>query len=391
VKFKEQVTNQQVPNQLGKYNKAILQMLTGATFILSQSHVNAAELTTKLRLSAGAEYDSNPALTANKEPVWIYSLTPQLQSNIKDEVNHWYLDAALAVQRHSNERSLVNREDPSITVGWDRTYVYGLYGIKADYRESSSRIDELTSTGVFANAANTEKAKGLSAKWQLAISPRLSILTDAAYRDISYSVASKLADYSLGDIRSKLTYATNETLDTFVQIGYAQLRPDNTFDKTDITRLMVGADSKLNENFNLGVRAGVYNLSGRQSETDWEAGVDASYNTEKTNYSLGLYREITATGFGGFQKANLLKLGLQHSSSEHDRFGVDYSFSQYKADVRVGLNDIDYQQISAFYERDIGSHWQARVSGAHKELDSLGVNNKGNIVGVVLVYDSLVF
>jgi hypothetical protein len=217
------------------------------------------------------------------------------------------------------------------------------------------------------------------------------VLTEGAYSDVTFSNPVSLGDYTLGEIQSKLTYANSEKLNTHVLLGYAQLSPDKTFNDTDLARLAVGADYQVSEALTLSSRAGIYNLSGRQSDTDWEAGIKAGYNIERMSYVAELNRELGATGRGGFQKVDSLKLGWLFDITEIDRLGADYTLYKSKEDKEVDLDKLDYRQINAFYERNLSSHWLGRVTAAFKELDSSGSYRNGNVIGVSLTYDTLSF
>ncbi len=382
----------QLPSWRRKYTKSVLQLVGGGALALLLPQVNAAEITKDIIINAGVVRDSNPDMAERaKKPVWIYSIVPQFQLGIADEANRWYLDAALLVQRHSNEKVLVDREDPRLTIGWDRTYESGAYGVKADYVESSAREDELKSTGVFTRTDNTEKLKMLSAKWLHTISPRWSVLTNGAYSDVTFSLPGSLQGYNLGDIRSKLTYAYTEKLDTSVELGYSQLRPEKVFDDTEMVRLLMGADYQVNERFKLGAFAGVHDLSGRQSDTDWQAGIKAAYLLDRTSYVAELNRELAASGVGGFRKVDSFKVGWGYKVSEVDQLGADYSLYKTKKDREVNLNRIDYGQLNAFYERRLSRDWKTRLSAAFKEQDIPGARSHGNMIGVSLTYDTLSF
>jgi hypothetical protein len=384
--------NSHLPIQNRKYDKAALQLLVGITSILLLPQANAAEVTKDIIVGAGMQYDSNPALrSTQKDPVWIYSITPEFLLNVNDEVNHGYLDAAVLVERHSNEKVLVDDEYPRLTVGWDRTYESGMYGINADYIESSARAAELTSTGVFNAIGSVEKTKQVAAHWQHAINSRWSVLTEAAYHDISFTQSASTQDYTLGEIGSKLAYANTEKLDTYVRLAYSHFRTDNIFDDTDLVRLAAGANYKINESLNVGGRIGAVNLSGGQSGTDWEGGVKAEYVAERSNYSASLDREFKPSVSGGFQVANVLSLGWLFNATEKDQFGANYSYFIYNADKDINLTTLHYQEAGVFYDRKLTSHWKSVVSATRKELLSSGVSNRGNLVGVTLVFDTLNF
>lgn len=381
-----------LPTRHRKYNMPVLQLLGSVTLALFLPQVNAVEVTKDIIINAGVVHESNPDLVkSNKEPVWIYSIVPQFQLGITSEANRWYLDAALLVQRHSNERVLVDREDPKLAIGWDRTYESGMFGIRADYLESSAREEELKRTGEFTRTDNTEKIKKLSAKWLHIIDPRWSVLTDGAYSDVAFSLPGSLQGYNLGDIRSKLTYAYTEKLDTSVELGYAQLRPEKVFDDTEMVRLLLDAVYQVNERFKCGARGGVYNLTGRQSDTDWQAGIKAEYTLDRTGYVAELNRELVASGVGGFQKVDSLKVGWAYKMSDFDQLGAEYSLYKTKKDREVGLDRLDYQQLGAFYERQLSSSWKTRLSAAYKEQDVPDARSHGNVIGVSLTYDTLSF
>ncbi|MGB7816909.1 MAG: hypothetical protein WBL28_11235 [Methylotenera sp.] len=403
-------TNQHFSTQHRKFKKTALRLMAGVTFVLLLPQVNAAEIakeaevakettsakeaafTKEITVAAGVEHDSNPNMVKrNQEPVWIYTIAPQLHLGASNEANLWYLDAGLLVQRPSNEKVLTNREDPRLAVGWDRTYESGLFGIKADYLETSSRAAELKSTGVFSKADNTERIRILSARWLHAIDPRWSVLTEGAYNNITFSLPGSFQNYKLEDIRSKLSYANSEKLNTNIQLSYSHLRPDSNLDNTSLVRLVMGADYQVNEGFKIAPRAGIYNLSGRQSDTDWEAGIKAEYTAERMNYRAEVSRDLTVSGVGGFQKSDSFILGWLFNINERDRLGAEYGLNKSKKDREVNLNSLDYQQVSAFYERNLSNYWKTRFSAAYKEQDVSGTRSQGNVIGVSLTYDTLSF
>jgi hypothetical protein len=374
------------------FNRLALQIVVGLTLPLLIQNVNAVEISKRASVATGVEYDSNPSMAEkDNQPVWTYTLAPQILVDANSEFNRWFLDAKLLVQRYSNEKILVDREDPKLTLGWDRTYESGVFGIKADYEESTSRTAELTSTGVFNNRDGTQKTKSLAAKWQHEISSRWSLLTESAYRDVVFNNSGTLGGYNLSDIASKLNYANTDKLNTNVQLGYALYRPDQVFDNTNLSHVLIGADYQINEGLNVAGHTGFYNLSGGQSGTGLESGTKVIYTTERMFYTAELKRELVASGVGGFQKTDALKLGLLFNMSEQDRVGVDYGLSKSKKDSDINVDYLNYQQLGAFYERNLTNKWQTRFSAAHKELGLPGVRSRGDVIGVTLVYDTLSF
>lgn len=385
-----------LPIQYQNYNQGVLQLLVGVTFVFLSSHLYAAEVIREIIIGTAVDYDSNPDMVKrNQDPVLIYSFVPQFKLSVANESNLWYLDAALLVQRHNNEEVLVNREDPKLSIGWDRTYGSGSYGVKLQYAEASARVAELKSTGVFVtgggNKDATEKSKILSAKWLHAINPRWSLLTEGGYSDFFYTLPGSLQGYNIADINSKLSYANTEKLTTSVQLGYQQLLPDKVLDNTSIARIIAGVEYEVTDGFKLLSRAGIYNLTGRQSDTDWEAGIKAEYNKERMNYVAEINRELSPSGVGGFQKIDSLRLGWIFFMTDHDRVGADFSLYKAKADDQVGFDKLDNKLIGGFYERNLSAHWKTRVSAGHKQQKIPGAESQGNLIGISLIYDTLSF
>lgn len=368
-----------------------LQILLASALTLITSTVYAVEIEKRIILTGEILHDSNPAMVEDsKDPTWIYSLTPQFQLDAKDEVNRWYLDALLLVQRHSNEKVLIDREDPRVTVGWDRAYQSGMFGMKAGYAESSARIIELNNSGAFTNTDNTEKNKSLSGKWQYDFAPQWSILTEAGYNDVTYTATGLLDDYKLSEIKSKLTYEYTEKLNTYVAVGYTHFNPDNNLENTDLSRLAVGADYQINEALTVYSRLGVHDLSGHQSKSGWDAALKADYVADKLLYTVLLSRDFNAYGVG-FRKIDSAKLTAQYKFTDNDSVGGDYSFDQYKKDNNINVGKLNAQTLGAFYERRINDHWRARLSGSHRKLDFVGSHPTSNLFGVSVVYDTLSF
>jgi hypothetical protein len=361
-------------------------------FSKQSSAAKPAGLSNGIDITAGVAHDSNPgSVAAGKNPVWIYSLAPRILLDYSSEVNRLYLNAELLVQRHSNEKVLVDREDPRLMVGWDRTYESGTFGINANYSESSSRGEELRTTGVFGTTDNTARTKALGAMWNHNVAPRWTVLTEGDYSSYTFSEIGSLSDYKIASLRSKLIYANSERLNTHVQLGYAQLSPDKTFRDTNLARLALGADYEFSEELTVSSRAAIYNLSGRQSDTDLEAGVKLEYNVGRMAYRAELNRELSESGAGGFQKTDIFGLGWLFNISEADKLGASYIFAKSKKDSQVDIVDSDVREIRAFYERILSGNWRGQANVSYRERDSSGTYSNGNVIGVSLTYGTLSF
>ena len=358
--------------------------------------IKPAGFSNKIIFTTSVVHDSSPALDdSRKKSVWIYSFIPRLLLDYTGEVNSYYLDAALLVQRHSNEEILTDREDPRLNIGWNRTYESGLFGLYANYSETSSRGEELRATGVFTgNAANdnTQRVNLYGAKWEHKIAPRWGLITDGEYSKKDFTGGGvDLVDFTSVDVRSKLNYAYTERLDTYLQIGFAQIKPDQTFNDTHLTRLAIGTDYQLSEALKMSSRVGTYRLSGRQSDTDWEAGVQIRYEAGQMGYIAELNRELSDSSIAGFQKSDTFRLGWFYDISELDKLNVSYTLVKYKQDTQINLQKSESQEITAYYDRILRGNWRGQVNLSFREQEIASNRNDGNIVGVSLIYDGLSF
>lgn len=356
--------------------------------------IKPAGFSNNIIFTTSVAHDSNPALDdSRKRSTWIYSFIPRLFLDYTGEVNSFYLNAALLVQRHSNEKILTDREDPTLRLGWNRSYESGMFGLYTNYVESSTRSEELRTAGVFNGNAgndNTQRVRQYGATWEHMIAPRWSLSTNGAYTEEAFSGGVGLVDSSAVDVRSKLNYEYTERLDTYLQLGFAQIRPDQTFNDTDLSRLALGADYQLSEALTVSSRAGTYHLSGRQSDTDWEAGIQVRYQAGQMGYEAELNRELAAASVGGFQKSDTFKLGWFFDISEFDKFNVNYAFVKFKQDAQVGLLKSETQEISAFYDRILRGNWRGQANVTLRE-NKTDIRSDGNIVGVSLIYDGFSF
>jgi len=337
--------------------------------------------------------DSNPSqVSSRKTPVWIYSITPQVLLNYNTELSRLYFNAALDVQRHSNENVLADREDPRLSIGWEQKYDSGNLGLNANFSQTSSRGQELRATGVFQNS-NFVKTKAinksLSGTWEHALAQRWTILTDGLLEKNTFSDVQGLNGTTLVNIRSKLTYANNEKLNTYVQLGYSELRPDAAIEDSRIARLAFGADYQITEAFNVSSRANVYRLSGLQSDTGLEGGIKLEYNLERMNFNAELSHGLADTAVGNFQKTDTLGLGWVFSMSSLDTLGASYVLSRIKGDGVLGK--FEFSETRAFFERVLSGSWRGQASASFREQETQGTYINGNIVGISLTYSGLSF
>lgn len=379
------------------YNELLCYLLISAALVLLlPPSAVAAELAKRFSLTSSVEHDTNPAQAEDdRDPVWLYTLIPQINLGLGDDVNSWYLESALLLQRPSNEAVYFDRQDPRLLLGWDREYQAGSYGVRVGYEQSAGRVLQLQSTGVIANLDSTQRTRYINAKWQHDFSARWTILNQVNYTKTKFdellitSGPDAVLNFDVSEVKSRLGFANTEKLNTYAELGYLQFMPDGFRDDTDLSRLQFGADYLVREGFALGVNAGLYSMRGQQSDSGWEAGVLAKYTLDRMAYSASLSRSLGAGGLLGFQQTDSLQGTWEFNVSELNLVGASFIYSKSKEDNSANLEAIDFKQVNAFYQRILSNHWSARFAASYRTFDVEDLQkSNGSLIGVTLTYDT---
>lgn len=366
-----------------------------AEYLNRDSTEESPGFTNTISITAGLDYDSNPALVeGRKDSVWVHTLAPQASVNYVNEFNRLYLQASLLIQRPSNEKVLTDRNDPSLTIGWDRTYESGDYGISAGFSQVISRGQQIRTTGVFTPSVDDDSAqrtRTIAAKWRHDLTQRWGISTNGAYTKQAFSGGVNLLGSSSFDLSTRLSYENSEKLNTYVQLAYIDLRPQGPETDTDVRRLSVGANYEFTDGLKAAFVATQYRVAGGESDKGWLAGAILTYDTERMGYTAELNRELNvAGGVGGFQKNDTFRLGWAFNLSESDKFITGYSLTK-SLGSPVGFPEQKFQEFNAAYNRRLATNWNARANLTYRELIARDNNPNGFVVGLLLVYGGLSF
>lgn len=382
-----------------KYSELVWQLLISAMLVLPLAPMaSAAEVSNRFIINTSIERNSNPALVESAEtPVWLYTLLPQYNLNVSDGLNVWYLESALLLQKPSNNEVFFDRQDPRLLLGWNRTYQSGTYGLRAGYEQSAGIILQVLSRGAVVNANIKQRTKFIEANWQHDFSARWSLVNQATYNRTKFEglpaaegVGTGFVDFDVSEVKSKLAFANTEKLSTYAELGYLQFMPRAFIDDTDLHRFQLGANYLIKEGLTVGAYGGLYTVSDRQSDSGWEAGIQANYTLERVDYSAKLARTLVP-GIFGFQLTDAFEAAWGYNISERNLVGADYSFSKNEGDDLVGLPAIDNHTLGAYYERRLSNHWKTRFLASYLMIDIDGSERKGNLIGVTLTYDTAGF
>ncbi|MES2503234.1 MAG: hypothetical protein V4545_11555, partial [Pseudomonadota bacterium] len=169
-------------------------------------------------LPINVDYDTNLNLLQQKQGVWRYTTIPKYSVEAVDDKNRWFSNLALTLQRSSNKNLSVDREDPSLNLGWVRELEKGAFSVTAGYDKRSSRFAQFN-TNALLDVDGTSVSKTLAANFTHSLTERLRFSLGANYSKTTYTDSSFVSSTSK-TINSTVSYDLNEKMSPFVQLSF---------------------------------------------------------------------------------------------------------------------------------------------------------------------------
>ena len=359
--------------------KAIKGLFVFSIMVIS-THAEALVVLQQASVPMGVEYDTNPRMSSiEKQSIWRYTATPRYSVATVVDRNRWYSDVSLRLERSSDKKLSVDREDPNVVVGWERDTERDRFSLIGRYNKTSTRITEFDGTGLIVNDASSS-TRSVAANWSRLLTERLNFSLGGQYLKTSYS-GGNFTDYSTKSLNSTLTYDFNERVKPFIQVALTDFNPDGQGRRnTKSQNYLVGAHVDISSKFNVRASAGINHLStagnGRIANT--------SFNYLGERYSLrgSLERSVSASSIGNFQESDRLSLGYNYDLSDRSRLGADFSWRKNNS-----LNDSETKQLSGFYSRDLTEFWQMKLLLQTRNLKSANRSANGNVAGITFTYN----
>lgn len=342
---------------------------------------NALVVLQDASVTLGTDFDTNPIMSEDSQSIWRYTISPRYSISANQDQNRWYSNAAIRFQRSSDKEISVDREDPTINIGWDRDYDRGRFGLIANYNKTSTRITEFDGTGLVVNDGSSTN-RSVGADWQHLLNEKLSLTLGSRLLKTKFSGGSGFTDLSIKSINSSLSYSLTESVSPFVQFGYTEL--DNRASNVDIIKsqnYMLGANFTPSANLNLTAALGITHISDVGNS---EVG-NASFNYlgERYQFRGSAERTVSASSLGVFQESDRYSLGYAYDLSEKSRIGTDFILRKNNT-----VTDIKTRQLSGFYTRELTEYWQMRLFLQLRELDNVTVNAHGETIGFTFTYNT---
>jgi hypothetical protein len=360
-------------------HRAIKRLCVLGIMVIS-SHAQALIVLQQASASLGVEHDTNSSMSStDKQSVWRYAATPRYSIAAVDEKNRWYSDVSLRLERSSDKRLSIDREDPTVVVGWDKEGERDRFSLIGRYVKTSTRFTEFDETGVIVNTGSSI-TRSVAANWSRLLTEKLNFSLGGQYLKTAYS-GGNFTNFATKSLNSTLTYEWNEKVSPFAQISLTEFKPEDSLRQdTKSQNYLAGANVNLSPRFNFNASAGINHLSSAGNGRIANAGFN--YLGEKYTVRGTISRSVSATSVGNFQESDRLSLGYNYELSDRSRLGADFSWRKNNS-----LNDSESKQLSGFYSKDLSEFWQLRLSLQHRNLKSVNRSANGNIAGITLTYN----
>ncbi|MBM3111244.1 hypothetical protein H8F21_03660 [Pseudomonas sp. P66] len=345
--------------------------------------VQAAIWQSSAVLPTTVEYDSNPLLlTSEEKGVTRTYIAPTYSLVGTFDQDQLRMDLGVNVLRSSDTSIVDNREDPNVSLGWQRETERGGYGLVAQYSESSTLSGAVQDTGVV-TTDGTQKLYSLAANWSRAITERNTLSNETRYSNARYDINSLTGYDEIANVVT-WTYAWSERTQLFTDFGARRYEPedDNSAAASNSYTPSVGVKYQLTERLESTVHVGVNKVSGSDGGRRGEGGLLLRYTGERSDASLNAERTTFASAEGGFTEQDSVRGVWSYAVDDLSRVGLDAAWQDSKGQTPNTL-----QTYGAWASRELSPFCDLRLSLMYKERQQDDLPDAtGTIIGLTLTY-----
>ena len=357
-------------------------LVAGCTF--SSAPVLAGEWNQSISLPTTLEYDSNlPLSSTNKQGVSRLIAVPAYSLIGTYGVDELKAGLGLHVERSSDLRVSMNREDPNLLLGWRRLTETGEFSLTTTNDEVSSRAAELQDTGGI-TTDSTRKTASLKGGWRSAVTELSTLTANADYTTVSYDTGTQ-PNYT--NLAADITwgYAWSERMEPFLRFSVSHYDPENTtatVATSDYYTATAGVKVKASEHMEWTVQGGPGKVVARTTDTGWQGSFDMRYLGDRYDAGFNVGRSVAVSGDGGFVATDRVTGAFSYAIGERSRAGFTASWQDTK-----GNSPNTMQQLGAWASHELSPFWHARLYYQHKLRSQNGQPDaSGDVLGATLVY-----
>lgn len=354
-------------------------------FVLGAQAAMASPLQQGISLSTGVEHDSNPSMAAtNARGVTRYKLSPGYEAKWTLDEDEWSATAKVDVERSSDQALSIDRQDPSLGVGWTRENPRGGTSVKATYDRQSTSATETDSAGG-AGSNDTRTRYGVDGEWKHAVTERVEAGVDLSHEDNSYQGAtggaSSFTDYKTTAGMASLEYLLNERNRPYAKVGVSKYSP-STGAASNLYTAVAGIKSELSESLKLDTNLGVAQMDGATDTTGLNGLLSLSHEGERTKSSVSFTRASSASGSGGYTEADEVKASLGYELAPLTEVGADAAWTK-----TYSQSPLTTSSLGLWADRELLEDLSLRLGYEYKEQKTATDRAKGSVWSLSLSYD----
>lgn len=351
--------------------------------------VQAGDWQQSVSLPATLERNSNLPLSATKrQGVSRLIIMPAYSLAGDYGIDQLKAGLGLSVERSSDQSVSMNREDPSLQLGWRHLTETGDFSLTTKYDQVSSRLTELQETGL-ATADSSRKTWFLGGNWRSAVTELSTLTTDADYKTVRYDAGTQT---NFNNISAGISwnYGWSERIEPFLRVSVSHYDPDKitvTAATSDYYAATAGVKVKASEHLEWTAQGGRNRVVARTTDTGWQGSLAMQYRGDRYDAALNVGRSVTTSGDGGFVASDLAAGTFSYAIDERSGLGLSASWQDNK-----GSTPNTMQQLGAWASRELSHFWNARLYYQHKlRSEDHQPDAVGDVLGVTLVYSPLGF
>lgn len=325
------------------------------------------------------EFDTNPAMSpANPGSVWRYLFEPSYNFMGRAGANELKAGLVLQIARSSNQTLSQNLDGPSLFFDWSRPSEAGEFGISSKYAEIATRDAGVDATGLVP-VNSTRISRTLSGRWTKALSERSKFSADGAYESASYK-GGTFVGYISRSGGAIYNYAWSEQSTYLIRMSYVENRAVGVNSFSRNANAFLGWNWKPSDYLEFTLQGGVFKVTGPTTGSQGTAMV--KYTGQRTELALNAGRQVSASGLGGFVKADQIKGSWSYALSESSNTGVDM---ERRKNSSITIND-NRTSAGVWLQRNLNPSWVTRTNYQHNNFKGGGVGVSSNILGISFVY-----
>ncbi|WP_449432902.1 hypothetical protein [Pseudomonas putida] len=329
------------------------------------------------------EYDSNPLLlTSEEQGVTRTIIAPDYSLIGNFDRDQLRFGLGLHVLRSSNTAIVSDREDPNVSVGWQRQTEKGEFGLLAQYNESSTLSGAVQDTGVV-TTDGTQKLYTLAGNWSNALTERTTLANQTSYDRARYDIDSLTGYDELSSVLT-LSYAWSERTELFTAFGARRYEPESDSSASALNSYSptVGVKYQFSERLQGAMYVGATEVSGDNGGRRGEGGFSVNYTGQRADATFSAERSTVASAEGGFTELDMVRGGWSYAVTEVDRVGLDASWQDSKGQTPNTL-----QTYGVWASREFSPDWDVRLALIHKQRQQDGLPDaEATSIGLTLTY-----